>query len=212
MADYKAIETEYNGYRFRSRLEARWAVFFDALGVRYEYELEGFETTSGPDYRYLPDFYLPDFDVYCEVKPSDEKLFEESEKIGTCVDYNNTPVSRGLILLGPIPYSQDRNLFAAHDMLYWDEGVCIKRVRFKARRHGYPTELLDVDLYADSGTQEIPRAASVSATLFHEDDFNHWMTLKDLGIEWDAYKAARHARFEYGETPRPHQADRAAIA
>jgi hypothetical protein len=26
----KAIETQYNGYRFRSRLEARWAVFFDA--------------------------------------------------------------------------------------------------------------------------------------------------------------------------------------
>ena len=39
----KAIETVYNGYRFRSRLEARWAVFFDALGVKYEYEAEGFE-------------------------------------------------------------------------------------------------------------------------------------------------------------------------
>jgi hypothetical protein len=25
----KAIETHYKGYRFRSRLEARWAVFFD---------------------------------------------------------------------------------------------------------------------------------------------------------------------------------------
>ena len=34
----KAIETEYNCYKFRSRLEARWAVFFDALGWEYEYE------------------------------------------------------------------------------------------------------------------------------------------------------------------------------
>lgn len=50
----KAIETEYNGYKFRSRLEARWAVFFDALGVEYEYEPEGFELPSGK--RYLPDF------------------------------------------------------------------------------------------------------------------------------------------------------------
>ena len=25
--DIKAIETEYDGHRFRSRLEARWAVF-----------------------------------------------------------------------------------------------------------------------------------------------------------------------------------------
>jgi hypothetical protein len=27
----KAIETRYKGYRFRSRLEARWSVFFDAM-------------------------------------------------------------------------------------------------------------------------------------------------------------------------------------
>ena len=27
----KPIETKYNGYRFRSRLEARWAVFFDMI-------------------------------------------------------------------------------------------------------------------------------------------------------------------------------------
>lgn len=43
----KAIETKYKGYRFRSRLEARWAVFFDALGVRWEYEIEGFEKDVG---------------------------------------------------------------------------------------------------------------------------------------------------------------------
>lgn len=54
----KPIETYYNGYRFRSRLEARWAVFFDALGVRYEYEPEGFDLGNG-------DYYLPDFRVKC---------------------------------------------------------------------------------------------------------------------------------------------------
>jgi hypothetical protein len=53
----KAIETAYNGYRFRSRLEARWAVFFDTLGVSYVYEPEGFELSGGV--RYLPDFWLP---------------------------------------------------------------------------------------------------------------------------------------------------------
>lgn len=51
----KAIETRYAGCRFRSRLEARWAVFFNTLGIRWEYEPEGFELPSG---RYLPDFYL----------------------------------------------------------------------------------------------------------------------------------------------------------
>ena len=42
MAEIKAIETIYNGYRFRSRLEARWAVFFDEIGIKYEYEKEGY--------------------------------------------------------------------------------------------------------------------------------------------------------------------------
>ena len=50
----RAIETRYKGYRFRSRLEARWAVFFDALGLKWEYEPEGFELEGGA--RYLPDF------------------------------------------------------------------------------------------------------------------------------------------------------------
>ena len=58
MADIKPIETVYNGYRFRSRLEARWAVFFDALGVKYEYEPEGFDLGDGL-------YYLPDFKVKC---------------------------------------------------------------------------------------------------------------------------------------------------
>ena len=36
----KAIETQYKGYRFRSRLEARYAVMFDALGFEWQYEPE----------------------------------------------------------------------------------------------------------------------------------------------------------------------------
>ena len=36
----KPIPTVYKGYRFRSRLEARWAVFFDACGAKWEYEPE----------------------------------------------------------------------------------------------------------------------------------------------------------------------------
>lgn len=68
----KAIETRYKGYRFRSRLEARWAVFFDALGVAWEYEPEGFELGGGA--RYLPDFRVhapvSRFErVWVEVKP-----------------------------------------------------------------------------------------------------------------------------------------------
>lgn len=61
----RAISTRYAGCHFRSRLEARWAVFFDALQIEWLYESEGFETPAG---RYLPDFYLPENAVWVEIK------------------------------------------------------------------------------------------------------------------------------------------------
>lgn len=63
----KAIETKYKGYRFRSRLEARWAVFFDTLGIKWEYESEGFNL--GKAGFYLPDFRLTEHNLYVEIKP-----------------------------------------------------------------------------------------------------------------------------------------------
>ncbi|QOD05815.1 hypothetical protein [Pseudarthrobacter sp. BIM B-2242] len=62
----KAIEVLYSGKVFRSRLEARWAVFLDLLGVNWDYEPCHYEI--GPDLYYLPDFYLPDHQTWLEVK------------------------------------------------------------------------------------------------------------------------------------------------
>lgn len=76
----KPIETIYNGYRFRSRLEARWAVFFDALGVDYEYEPEGFNLPNGGR-------YLPDFRVKCYGKRGvcrEPKTMEDTRTCGLC--------------------------------------------------------------------------------------------------------------------------------
>jgi len=70
-----AIETSYKGYRFRSRLEARWAVFFDALGVPWEYEKEGYDLPEVG--KYLPDFWLPHQEAFVEIKgehPNEEEL------------------------------------------------------------------------------------------------------------------------------------------
>lgn len=81
----KPIETQYKGYRFRSRLEARWAVFFDTCGLVWEYEKEGFELPSG---RYLPDFWLsnphPEWPLagyWIDIKPFH---CSEKEMIRTC--------------------------------------------------------------------------------------------------------------------------------
>lgn len=53
----QAIPTRYKGYHFRSRLEARFAVFFDALGFAWEYEPEGYDLGE-------LGYYLPDFRVW----------------------------------------------------------------------------------------------------------------------------------------------------
>lgn len=75
----KAIETEYKGYRFRSRMEARWAVFMDAASIRWVYEPDAYDLGNGTCY--LPDFYLPQQDAFLEVKnPTAPK--EEFEKVG----------------------------------------------------------------------------------------------------------------------------------
>lgn len=63
----KAIQTRYKGYNFRSRLEARWAVFFDACGYQWEYEPEGFDLGET--------WYLPDFKIFGEDKNGDYNVF-----------------------------------------------------------------------------------------------------------------------------------------
>lgn len=76
----KAIETQFKGYRFRSRTEARWAVFFETMGFRWTYEEEGFELPKTG--RYLPDFkiILPSEAVfYCEVQSEAEDDHETTE-------------------------------------------------------------------------------------------------------------------------------------
>lgn len=61
----KAIPTMYHGRQYRSRLEARWAAFFDVLGWRTEYEPVDFDG-------WIPDFVISEAEtVYVEVKPVD---------------------------------------------------------------------------------------------------------------------------------------------
>jgi len=92
----KAIETEYKGVLFRSRLEARWAILFDALKLDWVYEPECFELSNGM--KYTPDFYIQKYNLYIESKPN----FEWTEK-----DYHMDRYKlfkrRLLVLSGPYP-------------------------------------------------------------------------------------------------------------
>lgn len=108
----KAIETVYNGYRFRSRLEARWAVFFDAAGIEYEYEPEGFELDDGT--KYLPDFYFPDYDWYGEVKPPRDGAELEIERASKFVGSK----INALLLFGSLPPKSDIEMWHYSALYY----------------------------------------------------------------------------------------------
>ncbi len=60
-----SIPEQYKGIRFRSRLEVKYARFFEAHAMRWAYEPEGFDILG---LRYLPDFYLPEIRTIVEVK------------------------------------------------------------------------------------------------------------------------------------------------
>ena len=97
----RPIETRYKGYRFRSRLEARWAVFFDALWVEWEYEKEGYDL--GDAGCYLPDFWIhykagpwPDAGEWIEIKPCEPDTVER-RKMACLVEMTG---HRGYIFCG----------------------------------------------------------------------------------------------------------------
>ena len=77
MIDYgrfPAIPTTYRGIRMRSRLEARWAAFFDRLGWEWEYEPDHPKHKCAQSIYmwlggWLADFHIVDPDIYIDIKP-----------------------------------------------------------------------------------------------------------------------------------------------
>ena len=87
------IQTTAYGRRFRSRTEARWAVAFREHQITWEYELEGFQLPSG---NYLPDFFLPQVNMWAEVK-GERFTLDELHKAHDLANATSQPV---LLLLG----------------------------------------------------------------------------------------------------------------
>lgn len=85
----KAVETRYRGYRMRSRSEARFAVFLDALSIRWDYEVE--TADLGKDGWYLPDFWLPDLGIWIEIKGA-APTFDEQRKARALAIQSENPV------------------------------------------------------------------------------------------------------------------------
>jgi hypothetical protein len=83
-----AIPTLYRGRMYRSRLEARWAAFFDRLGWAYEYEPFDLGAWS-------PDFLLTSpMEVLVEVKPIEHLDKEVTAKMLDATNGENLLLTR----------------------------------------------------------------------------------------------------------------------
>jgi hypothetical protein len=101
----KAIPTTYKDIRFRSRLEARWAVFLDVSGIGWKYEPTHLIVTydSGKErLDWLPDFKLGD-GRWAEVKGA-----LDSEQFYRLMDLAYA-VADDVIVLGHLPDSGSLN-------------------------------------------------------------------------------------------------------
>lgn len=192
---FKAIETKYRGCSFRSRLEARWAVVFDALGIKWQYEPQAFEV--GGTY-YLPDFWLPETQTWVEVKGSAAQMDwhlmnRAAQGVGGLPGLlgSGEGTRRGLLVLGQIP---DLSLFtdsaiALHFMLQSDkDGVHPVAASLHPRLGVVPTTNWDY-------------APDVNPILTQ-------LPVDRLVARWavpvrDGYRQGRGARFEHGQFGSP---------
>lgn len=203
----QAIETRYAGCRFRSRLEARWAVFFDHLGIRWEYEPQGFHLThrltlEPVTFTYLPDFFLPELQLWAEVKGSlpDEETIRlanaaaslSSNDGGGCRDQGGHDV----IVLGLIP--DDRS-----------QRVPVRLHLHKGDLHASPwrleadgcgaAELGALACAADVGSSDPFREWGITASMAGSMFLNGIHDPHGAALLRGAVRVARSARFEHGE-------------
>lgn len=201
MADVKPIETIYNGYRFRSRLEARWAVYFDLIGIKYNYEPNGFVLSNGKCY--LPDFYLPTVEAYVEIKPngiSDKDLNEAADKLTDIAYFENKyallcvgdPVDNNITIWGMI---ENKNGYGYdHDIAEFIIGAekldddCF-----------YVTQVFNVGIVVgERHKRNITKVAKPDGTTLRTvQPFN--LLYGFDRIPYEAQERARQARFEHGE-------------
>lgn len=194
----QAIQTHYNGYRFRSRLEARWAVFFDTAGIEYQYEPQGFTLCNGK--QYLPDFFLPRYDCWVEVKGAiDRKAVE------TTLHAVLSGLSQ-VILLGDIPYVDDASGVPTHNGYYLVDsdngprGIChVSMSLDKDDRWGFDFGAPPIHFIYETGDFDC-----CSEKCYGRCDgmpiIDKYFTNDTLSYSLkNAYQKARQARFEHGE-------------
>lgn len=198
MAVIKAIETYYDGHRFRSRLEARWYIVFDKLELGPMYEPEGFILPDGT--YYLPDFYLPTLRTWVEVKG----VMDDTSRKKIEAFASQLPEGQRLWVVHDIPNIKERSfgldsegmeMYWRNDAMDWPYYLCVcpkcGRVGIEYDGRGWRVD----DCHSDDLSDLYYPGASC---LNHGDKGYSYNAPKIL----KAYDAARMARFEHGESPK----------
>ncbi|MGW2371717.1 hypothetical protein [Kitasatospora sp. NPDC001683] len=188
----RPIETRYAGCRFRSRLEARWAVFFDHLGIAWEYEPQGFDINGRA---YLPDFLLTDCGTWVEVKGAEADL--DGNLMRQAALHLPRPPHRyepgpNLLILGPIPEPpRTGELGWVSLSRFADEDGTLELEDGYSGFGSYSKNCRPWRLYNTSTAT--PFEAGSGAYLVPQTD-----PYEDGRDAAGAYRAARSARFEHG--------------
>jgi len=178
----KPIETRAYGHRFRSRLEARWAVAFTEARITWHYEPEGFDL-GGAGF-YLPDFWLPQVSMWAEVKGNGFSL-DELHKAHNLANHTHRPV----LLLAGLPAEAAYYAIEPDGDPSWQELLS----------DGTPVTASDYAPFEGSDYHLSERrffGGCDNGGPF-PDPFPY-----DCGYSHPAIEAALSARFEHGESPR----------
>ena len=173
----KAKETYYDGYRFRSLLEARRAVFFNNIGL--EYEMEGFDME---ECSYLPDFYIPSIDRWFEIKGQPLTVSEVQKCEQFCRRKDNENIKFSILIGAPKPLMLEEEDFSI---------LGIREYTWQWPSQMYPSDTL---LLAQGLTREEYYSRFLPA-IWKVDGVDDKLLIR-------AIREARSARFEFGETPK----------
>lgn len=205
----KAIETSYDGYLFRSRLEARWAVFFNKLGIKYEYEKEGYFLGNGV--KYLPDFWLPEILLRDGIV---DKKFDIGYALQETYGWKKMLKIVGGIdgIVGEIKEGPGLWLEVKGIRPTYDESMCCFLLGILTKRpvlltvglpkyeifQEYPPWETNMFFYKCYGCGNI-KVVSTENTFFHCSKCNEKFDSQHSDI-YHAIKMSKHARFEYGKS------------
>lgn len=180
----RPIETNYKGFRFRSRSEARWAVFHDTIQINWRYEEQGFDLDGTC---YLPDFWVPDWNAWIEIK-GPKPTPEEVDKCRLLSEASGKLV----LLISGVPWIEGERTL--DDVMLFSEPAERRHMSDgwefgEGRRNSGEICLISDDLGAFT-LNPIP----------HEGDHKYPLSGSYAYRIIEGLKAARGARFEHGES------------